>query len=347
MLLRRLRSRSAVPVLIALGAAFSLAACGSDPSAGSNDPGPLPTGFGGVGGAVAPIAVAGADVGTGAGAGGRAGAGGFGQAGEAALLPGVCLDVAKGQVASIDDFEDGNSVALPELGREGYWFTVHDDTAGSVIPDNDFVPVPGGANGSLRAAHVQASGYSEWGALFEVSLTTLSDGVHCPYNASGFAGVRFYLRGSGAIRVALVTPPTQDKEYGGVCDPSRGMVCYDAHTTALTLKDDWTLYELPWSVFKQRGFGTPAALHPDSIMAVQFAFDSPDLPIDFWLDEVSFWDGKITPPLNSGEGGAAGAGESGGAAGTSEVGGAGGTAGAAPVEWSPESGAGGTAGYSE
>ena len=323
-----IRSRSGALALIAVASAACLSACGSDQPASNNDPGSLPTGFGGTGGAITATPSGGA---------GTRGSAVGGQAGEMTMLPEVCLDVAKGQMAAIDNFEDGDSVALPEPGREGYWFTVHDTTTGSIVPDTDFIPVPGGANGTLHAAHVQASGYSEWGALFEVSLTYLSDGVHCPYNASSFAGVRFYVRGSGLIRAALVTPLTQDKEYGGTCDPSKGMVCYDNHTTALTLTDEWTLYELPWSIFKQRGFGAPVVLHEDALMAVQFAFDTPDLPIDFWLDEVSFWDGKVTPPVTHGEGGAAGAGG---------VAGEGGAAGDGNVEPS-EAGAGGAAGHSD
>ena len=248
-----IRSHRRVLSLLIIGIGLSLPACGSDPPRSSPDPGPLPIGFGGSGGVI--------DATPGAGGAGS-GAGGFGQAGEMAALPDVCLSVARGQVASIDDFEDGDSLAYPETGREGFWYTVHDTTAGSVMPDTNFLPAPGGANGTGRAAHVQASGYSDWGALFEVGLTYLSEGVHCPYNASGFAGLRFYLRGSGVIRVALVTPPNQTKEYGGKCDPSAGMVCYDTHTTALTLTDAWRLYELPWSVFKQRGFGAPAASQP-------------------------------------------------------------------------------------
>ncbi|MEO6602312.1 MAG: hypothetical protein ABIQ16_20695, partial [Polyangiaceae bacterium] len=222
------RSRCATLALLGFGCSLALAACGSD-KAGTG-PGSLPTGFGGVGGAITATPT------------GGAGANSGGTAGEMTTAPNVCLDVAKGQVARLDDFEDGDSVALPEAGREGYWFTVHDTTMGSIVPDTDFVPEPGGANGTKLAAHVRASGYSEWGALFEVGLTYLSDGVHCPYNAAGFAGVRFYLRGAGTIRVALVTPLTQDKEFGGTCDPMAGMICYDTHTTSVVLNDEWTLY---------------------------------------------------------------------------------------------------------
>ncbi len=317
----RIRPRYAALALLGLGFALTPVACGSDQATTNDDPGSLPTGFGGTGGVVTATPSGGAGTSSG-------GAGNGGQAGEMTTLPPVCLNVAQGQVGAIDDFEDGNSVALPETGREGYWFTVHDTTTGSIDPDTDFVPAVGGANDTQRAAHVQASGYSEWGALFEVGLTYLSEGVHCPYNAANFSGVRFYLRGSGNIRVALVTPATQDKEYGGTCDPAKGMICYDVHTTTpLALSDRWTLYEVPWASFKQRGFGTPAALDHDALMGVQFAFDSPELPVDFWLDEVSFWDGKVTPPL-TGEGG---------------TGGAGGESGVEPSE----AGAGGTAGRAD
>ncbi len=293
----RIPSRSAALLATCFSALLTFAGCSSDKAAPTGDPGSLPTGFGGVGGVV---------MATPSGGAGASNLGGGGQGGGTTTLPAVCLAVAKGQLAAIDDFEDGDSVALPETGREGYWFTVHDATVGSIVPDSLFVPVPGGANGTQRAAHVQASGYSEWGALFEVGLTYLSDGVHCPYNAASFAGVRFYLRGSGNIRVALGTPATQDKEYGGTCDPAAGMICYDVHTTtSIALNEQWTLYELPWSQFKQRGFGTPVPFRQDAVMGVQFAFDSPELPVDFWLDEVSFWNGQVTPPA-TGEGGAGG-----------------------------------------
>ncbi len=318
-----------------LSLTLSLAACSSDQAPSNDNPGALPTGFGGVGGTITatPSGGAGANV-------------GGAQGGEPSALAGVCTNVAKGQVAKLDDFEDGDSVATPETGREGYWYTVHDMTTGTIVPDSQFTPVPGGANGTQLAAHVQASGYSDWGALFDLELTYLSDGVHCPYNATSFAGLRFYVRGAGRIRVALVIPATQDKEYGGTCDPAAGMTCYDSHTTTyLLLSDQWTLYELPWSAFQQRGFGTPASFDPGAIMHVQFAFDTADLPIDFWLDEVSFWDGQSTRPATNGEGGASGAA---GASDTTDEGGAGAGGASGDGSLAPsEAGVGGAAGGSE
>lgn len=308
---RRLRSLF-VPLLplspLALLVALGIAAC-SDSKSPSADPGPLPSAFGGSGGAV-----------TAQPAGGGGALATAGASGQTTTLPSACQNVPKGKVALLDDFEDGDSAAFSEPGREGFWVMLHDETAGMVDPSGVLVPEKGGAGGTKLAAHVKAAGYSGWGASFATTLSYLSDGVRCPYNASGFAGLRFYMRGSGRTRITLATLATQDKEYGGACDPDKGMICYDGHGTYAGLTPEWTLYELPWSIFQQSGWGTPAELRADQILVVQFTFDSGDLPVDLWLDEVSFWDGKPTP-TPSGEAGAGGEG------GTS-AGGAGGEGGA-------------------
>lgn len=315
-----LRTRSLIARLSSVGLTvlLALSACGDSKSA-TNDPGPLPNVFGGWGGAVVAQLAGGAS---------NASAG---KGGEMTTLVQSCQSVPKGQVAKIDDFEDGDTAAFPEPGREGFWGVVHDNTTGIVVPAGEFAPEAGGVNGSQLAAHVKASGYSEWGALFSTTLTYLSDGVHCAYNASSFAGLRFFVHGSGRLRVSLAIPATQDKEFGGACDADKGMVCYDTHSTYLTLSPQWTLYELPWSRFVQRGFGTPAPFRPDQILVVQFNFDTGDLPVELWVDDVSFWDGTPTPPTSgtggSGTGGNGTVGEGGDHAISSSGAGAGGVAG--------------------
>jgi hypothetical protein len=221
-----------------------------------------------------------------------------------------CQAVPKGQIAKIDDFEDGNTAVFAELGREGFWGLGHDDTSGVALPAGEFMPAEGGVNGSRLAAHVSASGYSDWGALFSTGLTYLSDGVRCAYDASNFAGLRFYVHGSGRLRVSMAIPATQDKEFGGACDADKGMICYDTHSADLLLSPEWKLYEMPWSHFLQRGFGTPAAFRPDQVLTVQFNLDTAALPVELWLDDVSFWDG-IPTPLGTGGAGGNGAGGNG------------------------------------
>lgn len=261
-------------------------------------------------------------------------AGRGGQGGGTDAPPPVCNDVPPSTRALLDDFEDGDHAFASEAGREGYWYTIDDKSAGGIVkPKDELVPEPGGVGASRLAAHVVASGFTEWGAALSSTLTHKGE-VRCPYDASGFAGVRFLARGSGRVRFVVIAPATVDKQYGGTCDPAAGQVCFDSHGTFITLTDDWRLYEVPWAALTQRDFGTPAELLPSSIMGVQFSFEVGDLPTDFWLDDIALWDGVSTPPSSDGDGGAGGEGGGGGAdaaaGGAGDGSSAGGAGGAAP-----------------
>ncbi len=235
----------------------------------------------------------------------------------------ICKDVPQGQLALIDDFEDGDSTAVFEADREAYWFTIHDDSVGTIVPDTDFLPVAGGAHGSKYAAHITASGYSTWGAAFSANITHFANGIRCPFNATKFSGLRFFARGAGQVRVELQISEIVDQEYGGTCNPNAGQVCYDSHGAWITLTPDWKLYSLPWSAFVQRGYGTQAAFHADGILSLQYAFEVATLPVDVWFDDVSWEDGSPTPPLGAGgEGGASNGGASGADGGAKNEGGA-------------------------
>ena len=103
---------------------------------------------------------------------------------------------------------------------------------------------------------------------------------------------------------------------------------------------------MPWSQFVQRGFGTAAVFRPDQILVVQFNFDSADLPVELWLDDVSFWDGIPTPVSSGGAGGngAGGATAGNGAGGATAGNGAGGATGGNGGLSSGGAGAGGIPG---
>lgn len=252
---------------------------------------------------------------------GLAGAGG-------SALPDPCAVVAPGRYALIDDFEDGDSIAVPEADRESYWFTVHDDSKGTIVPDSQFVPALGGAHGSILAAHVTASGFSIWGGALTANISHLAGGIRCPFNASGFSGLRFNARGSGRVRVTLSVPDVVDEQYGGTCRPSAGEVCYDTHGAWFVLTPGYRSYAFRWSDFVQRGFGKVASFQPGRIMAIQFNLETAELPIDVWIDDVSWDDGSpVTDPQS--DPGAAGSGGSGGADADAAEGGAAGTLSAA------------------
>jgi hypothetical protein len=269
-------------------ATLMAAACGE-----SNDtPKPQPSGvFGGTGGVVDATPAA-----------GKTSTGGSG--GEGGTPPNAtCGAVPQGKTALLDDFNDGDSAATPEPGRDAYWFTVHDEADGTLEPAGEFLPSPGGLNGST-AAHIKADGFDIWGASFVANIS-YEGATRCPYNASGFAGLRFVAKGSGRLRAHISMPEVNEKEFGGTCDPEAGETCYDMHGVFVTLGEEWQVYELPWEVFQQRGFGKQVPFNPATIFSLQFSFETADLPVDVWLDDIGFWDGV---PHELGAGGAGGAG---------------------------------------
>jgi len=276
--------------------AFASAACGSETPDDSGKTELSP--FGGSAGQASAGTTTTAGVPATAGAGGSsAGSGGTG-GGPANL----CANVPPGKMALLDDFEDHDSVATMEFARDAFWFTVHDETPGSIVPEGAVVPEAGGPRGSAYAGHVVASGYSSWGANVALAMSHYSNGVRCPFNASAFKGIRFQARGKGVVRVQVPIPETVDKEFGGSCDPDKAMVCYDQHGVDITLTEQWQSYELSWSDFSQFGWGTPAVLAPESIQGLQWVFIPANLPVDLWWDNVTFWDGVHVP--DTGEGGA-------------------------------------------
>jgi hypothetical protein len=297
-------------------------ACGQSQDAAPNTPaGGI---FGGTGGVIDAKPTAGQ---SGGGSGGTSSSAGSGGA-----LPDVCANVPRGTVALIDNFNDGDSVAAYEIDREAYWFTVHDDTPGMLVPAGEFVPAAGGPDASF-AAHLSAEGFTDWGAAFVANLSH-KQATRCPYNASAFAGLRFVAKGRGTVRAQLSMPGVVDKEYGGFCDTEKGEICYDLHGTFISLTEEYRVYEVPWSQFVQRAYGKQVPFDAATIYALQFSFETPDLPVDFWLDDVAFWDGV---PHGTGSGGAGG---EGGGAGGQAAGGQGGVGEAGDGGTSPDSAAG-------
>ena len=298
------------PLFSALAVAMACGKADPTPAPDSDLPSAV---FGGASGIKEPTLAGTTSVGQGGGAGSSGN-----------LLPDPCAKVPEGRLAMIDDFEDGDSIAIPESDRESYWFTLHDDSAGTITPDGLFKGVPGGAHGSTRSAHITASGFSIWGAAFAANISHIAGGIRCPFNASHFAGLRFYARGAGQVRVSLQVPDIIDEQYGGTCKPA-SEICYDSHGVWITLTPNWQYFTLPWSQFVQRSFGKDAPFRREAIMSVQFTFEIDQLPGDAWLDDVAWDDGSRWLDPNSGAAGASG---EGGAAGSSGLAGATGEGGA-------------------
>jgi hypothetical protein len=189
--------------------------------------------------------------------------------------------------ALLDDFEDGNDRLFKAFERDGFWFGASDDTQGSKLsPTGTFqaelLPDAESTKDNRFAAHLSASGQTNWGVVWGSSVQWTREGIKCPVNLSAFAGLRFRAKGPGQIRVSLAVPEVTPSEGGGTCADR----CYDAHSKRFVLGSAWDTYDMRWEKMAQGGWGKEARFTPERVVNVGFHVDVKDLPIDFWLDDV-------------------------------------------------------------
>lgn len=223
--------------------------------------------------------------------------------GDSAAAAGPCtLPRPVGDHALIDDFEDGDGRAFKAFARDAWWWAASDGTPGSTLS-----PAPGQfkpelrddppatsttqrgevprADANMYAAHFVASGQTDWGASWGTTLRWLGDGLKCPYNASGYAGVRFVARGTQPVFLQVSTPATTplDAELGE-CKAS----CWDSFTRLIPLTPEWQQFMVPFASLQQRGFGTEVRFDPARVLGVMFQASPNQLPADFWVDDLAF-----------------------------------------------------------
>jgi hypothetical protein len=206
-------------------------------------------------------------------------------------------------LALLDDFEDGDSHLFKGFERDGYWYAKADGTDRAKLspPENHFAPerLPSTERSlaNLFAAHFQASGQRDWGAVWGTTLQWENKGIVCPLNASAFVGLRFRAKGPGTMRVNLAMPETQATDSGGTCTSG----CYDFHGRVVFLADEWTAYFVPWGRLQQGGWGAEVRFDPARIIGLNFAVTPHDLPADFWIDDIAFVTEEEAPALLAAE----------------------------------------------
>ena len=187
----------------------------------------------------------------------------------------------------IDDFEDGDNQMSKVAGREGYWFTSHDDK-GSTIGPNPFKTTDGGAAGSGKALEITGQTSSEngaWGALFGANFA--AQGL---YDASGYAGISFKAKvgGKSTKKVRFKVGDVDTHPDGGVCKD-----CWNHFGKDLVLTTDWQQYSVSFSEMKQEaGWGErfPAVV-PSKLISVNWSV-GPGVSFDIWVDDLQFFDCK-------------------------------------------------------
>jgi hypothetical protein len=197
--------------------------------------------------------------------------------------PCVELVIAKGDAPLIEDFEQDDSWVLAADGRKGSWITYDDGTGKQVPPSRSALfpsRIPGGRAASKRGLHVSGSRFSQWGVTFG---TELADAA-C-YDASAYAGIEFWAKGPGQIRVGLQMIDVQDVKYGGLCQTD----CYDTHRKIVDLSPTFRKYVVRWEDLRQLyAARVPVAFDPRRVRFLEFGIAPESTPFDVWLDDVAF-----------------------------------------------------------
>ncbi len=218
------------------------------------------------------------------GGGGSSAAGGDPGSGGTSMTPtSICMvgDPNSIQSELIDDMESDSGIT--GLDGAGSWFASNDGMTQQTPSAGSFVRDAGlegpGAMGSAYALHstAEVSDGADWGATVQLDFDAA-------VNASQWAGVKFWAKGSGSPRFNVVSANTLPSEEGGTCSGE----CYDSHGIPITLREDWTEVKVLFEDLSQEGFGTPADFDPSTVLAIAVAAKDPG-SYDIWLDDVRFF----------------------------------------------------------
>jgi hypothetical protein len=186
----------------------------------------------------------------------------------------------------LDDFEDQNSQIIDLGGRNGYWWSSHDDK-GSTIEPEKFTTVEGGVNGSkaLRWHGRTSSADGAYGSVF--GFTFNNEGT---YDAAHYVGVRFMAK-VGAdthTKVRFHVGDINTHKDAGVCKD-----CWNHFGKNMEFTTEWQEYKVLFSELKQRaGWGDPRppSVTPDKLWNLDWSIIDKGVSFDIYLDDIAFLD---------------------------------------------------------
>lgn len=233
----------------------------------------------------------------------------------------------------IDDFEDGNN-RIWGNGLSGRWESHNDGTEGGTqSPLGGFhFPESTWTDGAFdtgrtdtNSLHMTGNGFDTWGSGQSVYFAQDGEGLACLFDATEYAGVTFWARGSVTL-VNETDPFEQPKPVehnkvrvkvvdldvianggdelepgataGGRCDQEK-FSCWDSPLSRIQPADCWQKYVLPfddmeadeWSKWKGEGITT---LDSDEIF--QLVFEVSELQnYELWFDDIEFYTSDDVP----------------------------------------------------
>ena len=195
------------------------------------------------------------------------------------------LVLARGDAPLLDDWEENDSRVAPLDGRAGNWATYDDGTGKQTPPDKSpLFPsrIHGGRGASTRALHMVGGKFKDWGVTFGAELADAA----C-YDASAYAGIEFWAKGPGVIKVGFQMIDVQDEKYGGLCKSEPD--CYNTHRKVVELSKGWKHYTVRWEELAQLyQAGPPLTFDPRRVRFFEFGIGPDSTPFDLWIDDVAF-----------------------------------------------------------
>ncbi|HEY0707308.1 MAG TPA: carbohydrate binding domain-containing protein, partial [Polyangia bacterium] len=198
----------------------SMGTGGSSSSGGSTGSGGSASGGSSGGGGSGGSASGGSTGSGGSGAGGSGGStssdaaddtsgGGMDASDDVVTVP-LCFATKKavGDDGLIDDFEDGDAIALPKDGRVGDWWAALSPTTmatGVMMGGGPLKPVTGGQMGRGLRLMGTESDATQWGANLAVAFVSQTD---C-YDASAYGGIEFWIKGKAGQQVSVAVQTAQ------------------------------------------------------------------------------------------------------------------------------------------
>jgi hypothetical protein len=120
--------------------------------------------------------------------------------------------------------------------------------------------------------------------IIRAQLRANSGGSPQYVDASGFKGVRMFLRSTNGGRARVKLPDRNTASIGGVCT-----LCSDHFSLEVDVTSDWQLFKFPFADLKQLGTGDPQpALASNALWAIEIVAPK-TAQFTLEVDDISFF----------------------------------------------------------